>query len=98
MKMTNRPEKSSFTLLSTTAPMFASPMTVDPLPNWMDGFEDTGFFLEVSDWMASPLKIYCRHYSVGKIILGGNLASGAGHSGPVSNYVVLAKTPCILLR
>jgi hypothetical protein len=69
---------------------------VDPLPNWMDDFEDTGLFLEVSDGMASPLRIYCRHYPLGKVMLGGNLASGAGHSGPVSNYVILAKTPCIL--
>jgi hypothetical protein len=69
---------------------------VDPLPNWMDNFEDTGHLLEVSDWMASPLSIYCRHYPLGKVVLGGNLASGAGHSGPVSNYVVLAKTPCLL--
>jgi len=84
-------EEFLYFALNNDADVFiAYDQRVDPLPNWMDDFEDTGLFLEVSDGMASPLRIYRRHYLVGKVTLGGNLGPGSGNSGSVSNYVVMA--------
>ena len=83
-------EEFLYFALNNDADVFiAYDQRVDPLPNWMDGFEDTGLLLEVSDGMASPLRIYRRHYTVGKVTLGGNLGPGSGNNDPVSNYVVM---------
>ena len=84
-------EEFLYFALNNDADVFiAYDQRVNPLPNWMDDFENTGLFLEVSDGMASPMRIYHRHYPIGKVTLGGNLGPGSGNNDPVSNYVVMA--------
>ena len=59
------------------------------LPQWLEEFTPLGQGIGVTDGGASPLMLYGKQFSAGKVILGGNLAPGA--SGANSNYVVLLK-------
>jgi hypothetical protein len=55
------------------------------LPDWLDGWTDTGENLVYGD----TLRLYKKHFSAGTVWLGGNLAPGA--SGALTNYTVLIK-------
>ena len=58
------------------------------LPNWMNGFIDTGDVLKTSLSSQPSLKIYGRSYANGAIVnFGGNKAAGFA-GGTVSNYLV----------
>ena len=57
------------------------------LPNWMNGFLDTGITLPTSDPFSPILHLYSHTYPAGHVVLGGNLAPGA--SGANSNYVAI---------
>ncbi len=58
------------------------------VPNWMNGFLDTGDILKTSLSSQPSLKIYSRNYAKGKIVnLGANKAPGFS-GGAISSYVV----------
>ena len=58
------------------------------LPNWMNGFVNTGDVLRTSLSSQPSLKIYRRSYSSGAIVnFGGNKAAGFA-GGTVSNYII----------
>ena len=58
------------------------------LPNWLNGFVDTGDVITTSLSTQPSLKIYSRQYDKGDVVnLGGNKASGFV-GGTVSNYTV----------
>jgi hypothetical protein len=58
------------------------------IPNWLDGFVDTGEVLETSLSTQPYLKIYSRSYAQGVVVnFGANKAAGFV-GGTVSNYIV----------
>ena len=58
------------------------------LPNWMNGFIDTGDIITTSLSTQPSLKIYSREYDKGDVVnLGGNKAAGFV-GGTISNYIV----------
>jgi Leucine-rich repeat (LRR) protein len=59
------------------------------LPEWLRSFTPLGQGIGVTDGGASPLMLYGKQFSAGRVTLGGNRAQGA--SGADSNYVVLLK-------
>ena len=59
------------------------------LPEWLRSFTPLGQGIGVSDGGASPLRLYGKQFSAGRVTLGGNQAQGA--FGASSNYVVLLK-------
>ena len=66
------------------------------LPNWMNGFIDTGDVLKTSLSSQPSFKIYGRSYANGAIVnFGGNKAAGFA-GGTVSNYLVFYSNGSII--
>jgi len=61
----------------------------ESLPEWLRSFTPLGQGIGVTDGGASPLMLYGKRFSAGRVTLGGNWAQGG--SGAGSNYVVLLK-------
>lgn len=59
------------------------------LPNWMDGFTDTGLVVGTDNPDAPVMRAYSREYQAGAVSLGANMASGA--VGASAHYLVLVQ-------
>ncbi|MFH2066101.1 MAG: tandem-95 repeat protein [Pseudomonadota bacterium] len=57
------------------------------LPTWLDGFDNTGQTIGVTDPESPQLQLYSRSYAAGSIVLGGNMEGGS--NGANSNYLVI---------
>ncbi|MCK4883163.1 MAG: right-handed parallel beta-helix repeat-containing protein, partial [Candidatus Omnitrophica bacterium] len=57
------------------------------LPDWMDGFFDTG--LKIKKSAGGNLQVHAKYFAAGDITLGANHA--LGYAGAITNYVVLAQ-------
>ncbi len=75
----------SFTLVKPVDLYIAYDSRAVALPNWLKGWESTGYNVKTSD---ATFKLYRTSSVSGNVTLGGNLAGGA--TGSLSNYFVIA--------
>jgi hypothetical protein len=79
----------SFTINKSANIYVAYDRRAKSLPFWLSSFVGTGERIEVSGDSMGYFKLYRKAYPAGKVVLGGNLASGA--KGARTNYIVIIK-------